>query len=278
MPPSENAYALATQAAESLKLTTDELELVDSPTSITRTMLPLSPEQMEASQKMLIDHAPTLDLMHKASRTQECVAPFDIKNLDNNFRGLGQFRKLSNFLRIVAFSHHQDHRDDLVIDDLDQMRMLTRVTSAGHLLIHHLVCVAIDANTSGALLQMAPDFAIAGIDNPHGASREQIRQTALKFLDQTQFQETLRFSLKNERIYNSLYTNALLAASDRWLLPMFRLDVVRAMEDAGTFASVQSAPAFLLIRQQNPTSSKERIGDSNSCRMQPICCPTILPP
>jgi hypothetical protein len=262
LPPSENAYALAIEAADALKLTTDELELVDSPTSTTRTMLPLSPEQMETARKMLIDHAPTLELAHTASETRECVAPYNPKSMDANVHGLSQFRRLSNFLRIVAFYHHQNQRDDLVLDDLQEMRMLTTTASAGHFIIHHLVSIAIDANTSQALLQMAPDFEIAGVNNPHGASREQIRQTALEFLDREQFQETLRSSLKNERIYDSIYINALLASSDRWLLPLFRLDAVRAMENADVRIRAVSpgVPSYPTAKAHFP---EERTSDSN---------------
>ncbi len=162
--PSENAYAITFEAGASLKLSSDEADLVN-----VTTTLPLSPAQMETARKMLKDHAATLDLLHKARLAPYCVSPFDPINVSRNWENLSVFQTVAKYLRTAAFYHHQDGRDDLAIDDIHDIHAVAMATSAGHFLIHHFLAGAFESLASQALLQITPDLSVQNPATPHGA-------------------------------------------------------------------------------------------------------------
>ena len=160
-----NAYELAVRAAKSLTLTADERELVDSPTSYVPTALPLSTAQIETARGMLDRQGSTLELIREARAAPRCWCPIDPANLARSlsYGNNGKLRQLASFERAAALYHHQVGRDDVGVQDIRDIQLISKITGAGPFLIDELVSIAIGDVASQMILHIAPGCQADGI-------------------------------------------------------------------------------------------------------------------
>jgi hypothetical protein len=154
----------------------------------------------------------------------------DPKNLvDWRDLGLGKMRRVGEFLGMAAMVHHSVGDEAAAMKDLDQMERVAQVAAGGHLLIHHLVEMAIRGEAEAKWLQIAPDLQLKSEKWPQGLEREAWVEEIDRHADGRVAIEGVKDALVGERVYMLASEEA---AEKRLphLAPMLRLDVARACE------------------------------------------------
>jgi hypothetical protein len=234
---------LLANASDTLHLTTEERELVDSPTIIP-TLLPLSDAQMETARQMIDRHADVLSAVAKACNAPHFVCPTDPDDLvgSADLKNLGRFRALAKFIRMVLLFHHQSGRDDLVNEELCEIERIALITADGHYLIHGLVGMAINGVEAKVVLDLAPDLEVKSASVVQGFPRPALSQLIQRLADSQFFLEYFRHTLEGER----LYCVATAKAMDRQTVlfrPIFTLDSLRENDNYDTMLSaLEAAP------------------------------------